>query len=71
MSSSGVEPVQFNGATITCTIGFGAAYAAAVHERLSARHPIGQAKYLETAMRSLSGKFTAFVQDQIRSATGG
>lgn len=32
-------------------IGYGAEYAAAVHEDMEARHTVGQAKYLEQAVR--------------------
>lgn len=35
-----------------CTIKFEAPYSIYVHERLDLNHPIGQAKFLETALRN-------------------
>lgn len=49
-------PVVTNG-HVAVTIGFGAYYAIYVHEILSARHPVGQAKFLEQPALALSGEF--------------
>jgi hypothetical protein len=51
-------------------IGFNTSYAAAVHERLDQTHEIGQAKYLETAVReaSESGMIARAVADEVRAA---
>lgn len=61
-SSETARPV-ISGGNVSVTISFGgpsAPYAAAVHENLSARHRVGQAKYLEQpvleAMPTLAGK---------------
>lgn len=40
------------GGQIECVVGFGADYAVYVHERTEIRHPVGQAKFLETAVFS-------------------
>lgn len=71
-SSGGVEPPKINGDSVTIVIGFGAAYAAAVHENLNARHAAGtQAKYLEVPMRRMASQFAPFVGGRIKAATGG
>lgn len=48
-------------------IGFNTQYAAAVHERLNARHAAPtQAKFLESAMRSRAQRVAEFVAREIR-----
>jgi hypothetical protein len=41
------EPPVMQGDAVTVTLGFGTDYAVYVHENLTARHPVGQAKFLE------------------------
>lgn len=59
------------GPTIYVEVGHNASYAAAVHERLDAHHPIGQAKYLETALRRNAPKLAPFVARQVKEAGNG
>ena len=61
-------PAEARGAKITKVIGHNEDYAAAVHERMDARHKSGQAKYLETAMRESQEKFEPFMAEQMRNA---
>lgn len=68
-ASAVAEPATVNGHTITMVLGFNTDYAAAVHERLDLHHAAPtQAKFLETAMRTNTQKFTTYVQDAMRSA---
>jgi hypothetical protein len=46
-ASGHVEPPVLQGDTVTVTLGFGTDYAVYVHENLTARHPVGEAKFLE------------------------
>lgn len=46
-ASGHVLPPVIQGDTVTVTLGFGTDYAVYVHEILTSRHPIGQAKFLE------------------------
>lgn len=62
------EPAQIDGTQITVNIGFNTDYAAVQHERLDFRHSVGQAKYLETAMRRNEGKFVGFVAGKLEGA---
>jgi hypothetical protein len=54
-ASGRVEPPIALGAVLAVTMGFGgpsAPYAVIVHEDLTKRHPVGQAKYLEIPLRA-------------------
>lgn len=46
----------------TVEVGFGAIYAAAVHEDMEASHDVGQAKYLESAVRDNEGRIVDIIQ---------
>lgn len=50
------------------TIGHNTDYAAAVHENLSAEHAVGQAKFLETAMRKNQAKLAPFIAARVKRA---
>jgi hypothetical protein len=63
--SGTTTPAVIDGEQITKEIGFNADYAAAVHERLSAHHDQGQAKYLETALQRNSAKLGPFVASRV------
>lgn len=63
------EPVGIGLETIV-TIGFNMYYAAAVHEILTAHHPQGQAKYLETALRMHAGKLMTWVKQELEKEFG-
>lgn len=59
------------GDAIYVEVGHNASYAAAVHERLDVHHDIGQAKYLETALRNNAPKLGPFVAAKVKGAAGG
>lgn len=66
LKNSGVAQAAVDsGNSIDQVIGFNAEYAAAVHERLNVHHDQGQAKFLETAMRSEAKKLTRFVKEEL------
>lgn len=74
-ASGFVEPPITRGAETSVTVGFGgpaAPYAVIVHEDLTKRHPVGQAKYLELPLRAaLEGMPAVLTQrqnDAIRQA---
>jgi hypothetical protein len=69
LKASGIaqEPVV-RGTSIDQVIGFNTNYAAAVHERLDLHHPQGQAKFLETPMRTEARKLIPFVEAEIKKA---
>lgn len=58
------------GGVVTVTIGFNMFYAAYVHEILTAHHPHGQAKFLETAMQQNAVKFHGFILEQLKAEFG-
>lgn len=62
-------PAEVSDESIDKTVGFNTNYAAAVHEKLNNKHAVGQAKFLETAMKEDTPKFGPFVADRVRSAT--
>ena len=69
LKASGVaEKAAFAGNDITAVVGFNTDYAAAVHERLDVHHDQGQAKYLETAMRTEAPKLVPHVEKEMRKA---
>lgn len=58
---------------ISVEIGFGGAaahYAIYVHEDLDAKHEVGQAKFLSSAMDEASGKFVEVVSANVARALG-
>lgn len=53
--------------TIAVTVGGPAApYAWVVHENLKARHPVGQAKFLETAVQQARPRFNTMLADALK-----
>lgn len=48
-----------------------AGYAAHVHENLEARHKVGEAKFLENAVRRAVPRFAARVANRLRAALSG
>lgn len=61
-------PAVASGSGISKTIGFNTNYAAAVHERLDQFHSQGEAKFLETPMRTEAAKLRPFVEAEMRKA---
>lgn len=51
------------------TVSFSAGYALFVHEDLTARHPVGQAKFLEQPARELAKELTGIVRDAVKKGT--
>lgn len=70
-ASGTTEPANVDGEAISKVIGFNTNYAAPVHERLNARHAVGQAKFLETAMTQDAPKLGPFVAARVKAAGGG
>ena len=56
-----VNPPEVANGHVTVTLGYGAYYAIFVHEILSARHPVGQAKFLEQPMLAMGPEYRARV----------
>lgn len=70
-SSGHVKAPVFAGNDIEITLGFGGAsapYAAIVHEDLTAKHPSGQAKYLELPAIQNAPRLGPFVANAIKGA---
>ena len=67
-NSATVGPVEEQRGLISIQIGHNTSYAAAVHEILTNRHKVGQAKYLETAMRKNTRRVLEFIQDEVSKA---
>ncbi len=72
-ASGHVLPPHLEGSQLVVTLGFGgpaASYAVWVHERLNVHHPVGQAKFLETAvleaMRTLKSELARRAQTILR-----
>jgi hypothetical protein len=67
-STGHVKPPQTRGGKTEVVLGYGTDYAIYVHER-PARHPVGQAKYLESAVLEgavgLAARLKADVLDRI------
>ena len=53
----------------TVEIGFTAIYAAAVHEDMEATHTVGQAKYLESAVRDNETRVLDIIQRRAKVST--
>jgi len=69
-ASAVAEEAITTGTGWTCTFGFGADYAVFVHEILENKHPQGQAKFLETAMRANAAKLPQFVLSEMQAKFG-
>lgn len=74
-ASGHVQPAVWQGAKVEVEFGFGgpaAPYALYVHENLTAHHPVGQAKYLESpllaAVQGMPGVMARRVSDAIRQS---
>jgi len=61
-ASGHVDEPMIQGSKVSVQLGFGGvaeAYAIPVHENLTARHPVGNAKYLENPMLAATGELEA------------
>jgi len=74
-ASGQVRPPDVSGSVVEVTLGFGnsaVGYAIYVHENLMARHPVGEAKYLERplleAVRGMEGRLAAAVGRELARA---
>ena len=67
-SSGHVKPPKTKGGETEVMLAYGTDYAIYVHEILTATHPSGQAKYLESAVKEAAGAFTANVKKRIRES---
>jgi hypothetical protein len=65
-ASGTTSPIEMDGESITKEIGFNTDYAAAVHENLEANHAVGQAKFLETALRENAPKLGPFIASKLK-----
>jgi hypothetical protein len=52
----------------TVIVGTNVEYAVPVHENLTARHEVGQAKFLENAITENAGQIKAIIRDGVRQA---
>jgi hypothetical protein len=52
-------------------LAFGTDYAVYVHENLQAHHPVGQAKFLESAMTEAAPTLAERVAARVKAAIGG
>ncbi len=69
-ASGHVDEPSVKGAEISVALGFNTPYAIPVHENLTARHPVGQAKYLEEPMLAASKTIGADVKSAIEKSLG-
>jgi hypothetical protein len=76
-ASGHVTPPEISGGHVAVTLAYGgpaAPYAIFVHEKLTARHPIGKAKYLEDpllgAVNGIEARLGAMIRKGIESALG-
>ena len=70
-ASGAVYPVRAQGTRFSATVGFGGPgvrYALIQHEEMSYRHPVGQAKYLETGVKLEAGAARADLIADVVSA---
>lgn len=51
---------------VSVAVGYTQSYAIYVHEDLNARHPVGQAKFLEHPFRANRAKYTSLVHEAIQ-----
>ena len=67
LEASGVtEPARVEDGRIVKEIGFNTVYAAAQHEGLDFRHDQGEAKFLETAIRTNAPKLAPYVAKRMK-----
>lgn len=59
---------ELKGDEILMQVGFNTDYAAPVHEKLNAAHAVGQAKFLEAAMKQNAPKLAPFVAERVKAA---
>lgn len=70
-ASGTVLSPEVRGTEIAVTAGFGGAaqaYAVVVHERLGAHHPVGQAKFLESAFLARTPKIPVNLAKRVEAA---
>jgi hypothetical protein len=65
-ASGTTTPAVVEGDEIKKEIGFNAEHAAVQHENLEYGHDVGQAKFLEAALRQNAPKFGEFVSNQLK-----
>lgn len=68
-NSGHVQPPETKGETVTVTLAFGgaaASYAIFVHENLTAHHPVGQSKFLESAVLETEKGLGEFLAQRLR-----
>ena len=73
-NSGTVNQPEIEGNQVSVTIGFGGAaapYAVFVHEDMTKRHPVGQAKFLEEPLREEERDFDRNLAADIRLHAGG
>ena len=58
------------GRSVSVSVGYTAAYALYVHENLEARHPVGQAKFLEQPARELSAELGRVAAEAVAAGVG-
>ena len=66
-----VKLPQEKGGTVTVELAYGTDYAIYVHEILSATHPTGQAKYLESAVKEAASGFGGRLKARVLDRIGG
>lgn len=71
VASAKADPAVLEGEGVTKRLSFNTDYAAIVHERLDVKHPVGQAKYLSTAIERNRPKFNDFVAGKVKAALEG
>jgi hypothetical protein len=70
--SGHIEEVGGDPRLVEFLVVFNRVYAAVQHERTDYEHPRGgQAKYLETPLVQMSGRYAAVIAERIRRATSG
>jgi hypothetical protein len=55
---------------VSVAVGYTQSYAIYVHENLQAKHPVGQAKYLEQPFRELAPDLAKQIEADMRRGTG-
>jgi hypothetical protein len=64
-----VQPPEIGASEISVTLAFGTDYAIYVHENLAARHPVGEAKFLERAVMANAAGMASFLARSIAQRT--
>ena len=67
-ASAYTKPPQRGGGAASVAVGYGTDYALAVHERMDVHHPVGQSKYLSTAVDRRAAGFSERLAERVRTA---